>query len=112
MQNWKLYMQNGSVSLRSNGLLSKCVLGLAATLIGLVAMLETADAVPRRVKRECRGDYKTLCPHYRVGTSRMRSCMRSNGSQLSWGCYQALKDHGYIRRGRKSSRRGSRRRRR
>ena len=105
-------MQYGSVGLRCSGFLARSILVIAASMIGLVAMLETADAVPRRVKRECRGDYKSLCPHYKVGTSRMRSCMRSNGSQLSWGCYQALKDHGYIRRGSKSRRGGRRSRRR
>jgi len=105
-------MRNASVGLQYNGLFSRAVLVIAASLIGLVAMLETADAVPRRVKRECRGDYKSLCPHYKAGTSRMRSCMRSNGSQLSWGCYEALRDHGYIRKGRGSKRRGHRRSRR
>ena len=55
-----------------------------------------AYAVPRKLKRECKSDYKTFCPRYKVGTSRMRSCMRSNGRQLSWSCYQALKDHGYV----------------
>ncbi len=82
-------------------------LAAAVGLSGIAITFDSADAVPRRVKRECRSDYKSLCPHYRVGTSRMRSCMRSKGSQLSWGCYQALKDHGYVRRG---SRRGRRRR--
>lgn len=103
-------MKNQSVSRRGIGLLSKSLMGLAAGIIGFIASMEAADAVPRRVKRECRNDYKTLCPRYKVGTKRMRSCMRSNGSQLSWGCYQALKDYGYVRRGRGGSRRGRRRR--
>jgi hypothetical protein len=81
--------------------LPNALFGLAALLIGVAGIVETANAVPRKVKRECRGDYKTFCPKYRIGTSRMRSCMRSNGRQLSWGCYQALKDYGYVRRGRR-----------
>lgn len=55
-----------------------------------------AEAVPRKVRKACRSDYKTLCPHYKPGTSRMRSCMRANGGQLSWRCYQALVDYGYV----------------
>jgi hypothetical protein len=95
-----------------SGIFAKAAMGLAAIVIALGVFATAADAVPRRVKRECRNDYKTLCPRYRAGTSRMRSCMRSNGSQLSWGCYQALKDYGYVKRGRRKSRRGRRRRRR
>lgn len=81
----------------NRGLLNKAILGAAVAIIGLGGVSSSADAVPRKVKRECRGDYKSLCPRYRIGTSRMRACMRSNGSQLSWGCYQALKDAGYVR---------------
>lgn len=80
---------------------ARVVVAVGAALIGLAGIVDTAGAVPRKVKRECRSDYKSLCPAYKVGTSRMRSCMRANGNQLSWGCYQALKDHGYVRRGRR-----------
>lgn len=83
------------------GPLTKSLMVFAAMVITAIGIAETANAVPRRVKRECRGDYKSLCPHYKAGTSRMRSCMRAKGSQLSWGCYQALKDHGYVRSGRR-----------
>ena len=64
----------------------------------LAGTLSAANAVPAKLKRECRNDYKSFCPAYKVGTSKMRSCMRSNGRQLSWGCYQALKDAGYVKR--------------
>lgn len=64
----------------------------------IVCITQAAEAVPRKLKRECRSDYKLLCPLYKIGTSKMRSCMRSNGRQLSWGCYQALKDYGYVKR--------------
>lgn len=77
---------------------------VAVLMAGLIAALSvptSAEAVPRKVKRECRSDYKRLCPRYEIGTSRMRSCMRANGSQLSWGCYEALRDHGYVRGGRR-----------
>jgi hypothetical protein len=78
-----------------------CTLNAAAILS--VGLAFPTQAVPSKLKRECRSDYKTFCPHYKIGTSKMRTCMRSNGRQLSWGCYQALKDHGYVK-GRHSAR--------
>jgi hypothetical protein len=75
---------------------------VAVTSLIMVSITQMASAVPSKLKRECRSDYKTLCPLYKVGTSKMRSCMRSNGRQLSWSCYQALKDYGYVK-----SRKGS-----
>ena len=78
----------------SRGFGSRAVLAVAAAMIAMGGIAGSADAVPRKVKRECRDDYKQFCPSYKVGTSRMRSCMRSNGRQLSWSCYQALKDAG------------------
>lgn len=89
------------VSFNRKTALKRAVMGLGVMLIGIAGVVETANAIPRKVKRECRGDYKSFCPNYKVGTSRMRSCMRSNGNQLSWGCYEALRDHGYVRRGRR-----------
>lgn len=83
------------------GWLSRTLLGAVVALIGLGGVASTAGAVPAKVKRECRGDYKTFCPSYKIGTARMRACMRSNGRQLSWSCYQALKDAGYVRGARK-----------
>ena len=91
-------MRNSTLSTPAHrGFLSRAVLAASVAVIGLGGLAGSADAVPRKVKRECRGDYKQFCPSYKIGTSRMRSCMRSNGRQLSWGCYQALKDAGYVR---------------
>lgn len=69
---------------------------LAMATVMLAGLTQAAGAVPGKVKRECRADYKSLCPHYKVGTAKMRACMRANGRQLSWDCYQSLKDHGYV----------------
>ena len=91
--------------------LARAVLGLGIAIMAFGFAVESANAVPRKVKRECRGDYKSLCPRYKAGTSRMRSCMRAKGRQLSWGCYQALKDYGYVKSRRGTSRRGKRSRR-
>ena len=87
---------------------ARAAFGLLLAVFAFGGLADSANAVPRKVKRECKRDYKTLCPRYKIGTSRMRSCMRANGSQLSWGCYQALKDYGYVRSGRRG-RRGRRR---
>ena len=70
--------------------------GLIFSIVAVSITIDASAAVPAKLKRECRSDYKTFCPAYQVGTSQMRSCMRSNGRQLSWGCYQALKDYGYV----------------
>lgn len=71
-------------------------IGLIFSFVAIGTPTDAIAAVSGKLKRECRADYKTFCPAYKVGTSSMRSCMRSNGRQLSWGCYQALKDHGYV----------------
>jgi hypothetical protein len=81
---------------RAVGLPVKRFFCLAMASVMLAGLAQMAEAVPRKVKRECRTDYKSLCPHYKVGTAKMRSCMRANGRQLSWDCYQSLKDHGYV----------------
>ncbi len=60
-----------------------------------VATATKAEAVPKRVRRWCRSDYKRLCPRYRAGTSRMRACMRAKRNYLSAVCKKALIDSGY-----------------
>lgn len=91
---------------------SRMIFGAAVAFMTVGFVADTANAVPRKVKRACKVDYKSLCPRYKIGTSRMRSCMRSKGRQLSWGCYQALKDAGYVRSRKRGRTRSSRRRRR
>lgn len=70
-----------------------------------VVTAEPVAAAPRAVRRACRADYKTLCPRYKAGTSRMRACMRANGSLISYRCREALRDHGYLGRDRRGRRR-------
>ena len=90
----------------------RMILGVAVAFLTIGLVADAANAVPRKVKRACKGDYKSLCPHYKIGTSRMRACMRSKGRQLSWSCYQSLKDAGYVRSRKRGRSRSSRRRRR
>ena len=49
-----------------------------------------ADAVPRSVRKACKHDYKRLCPRYRIGSARMRSCMRNSVGGMSPRCYNRL----------------------
>lgn len=94
-----------------------CAVALAGTAtaasfsLGL-ATAQKAEAVPRRVRRACRRDYKRLCPRYRAGTARMRNCMYAHGSEISYRCYEALSDYGYIDGHKRRQRRGRRGRRR
>lgn len=72
---------------------------LGVTTLGVSAVLAPAEAYPAKVRRACKFDYRRICPRYKVGTSKMRSCMRSNVGQLSPRCYDTLVRYGYGRRG-------------
>lgn len=78
--------------------------GWAAVVLlagGLIAALPTSDAVAKRpvpdsVKVACSGDYKRFCGRYKIGTSKLNQCMRSNGKRLSRVCIRALVDNGMV----------------
>lgn len=57
-----------------------------------------AGAYSKRVERACKSDYKRHCPHYKVRTPQMRSCMRLAGRRgnLSPRCIDALTDAGLV----------------
>jgi hypothetical protein len=74
------------------------ILGTGFFAVSAVVSPEPAAAVPRLVKIWCKRDYRRLCPRYKVGTSRMRACMRSKRNYLSPVCKKALIDTGYARR--------------
>ncbi len=78
---------------------------VGVTTLGISAALSPAEAYPRKVRRACKYDYKRICPRYRAGTAKMRSCMRSNVGQLSPRCYNTLVRYGYGKRGRGRRRR-------
>ena len=74
-------------------LLTKFGLMLAiATFAGSTFLIGVtpADAVPRSVRKACKFDYKRLCPKYRIGSARMRSCMRNSVGGMSPRCYNRL----------------------
>jgi hypothetical protein len=82
----------------------------AASFAVGIATASRAEAVPSRVRRACRSDYKRLCPRYRPGTARMRNCMYAHGSEISYRCYEALSDYGYVDGHKRKGHRGRRRR--
>ncbi len=86
----------------------RLTVGIGALVVSalLLGSYAPAEAVPRAVRRACKGDYKRICPHYRSGTAKMRSCMRANVGQISPRCYNTLLRYGY------GGSRGKRRRRR
>lgn len=68
----------------------------AAVVGGALIGASDASAQSARVKNACSGDYHRFCPSYAVGSSQLRSCMRSAGKRLSHQCLEALVDEGEI----------------
>lgn len=75
-------------------------LGLLLAALAAAIVLATAppsDArVTNQVKKACAGDYKRLCPRYKVGSSQLRACMEAKQAEISWSCVQALIDSGMV----------------
>ncbi|MEL7049712.1 MAG: hypothetical protein AAFO75_12290 [Pseudomonadota bacterium] len=72
---------------------------LGAALIVATALFShpvQAKKVSDRVKVACSSDYSRFCQGYKVGGSKLRSCMRSNGKRLSRVCIEALVDAGEV----------------
>lgn len=68
---------------------------LAAGLATGVAFAPTeAAAVSKSVQRKCNGDYKRLCPGYKVDSDALRACMRTQHRAISNSCMNALVDAG------------------
>ncbi len=56
-----------------------------------------ADAASdRRVHRACRGDYKRLCPRYKVSSPQLRACMEAKSDEISSDCISALIESGAV----------------
>ncbi len=68
----------------------------ASTLVGYTSEVSARRSVPDSVKVACSSDYNRFCPRYKVGTSKLNRCMRSNGKRLSRVCVRALIDHGMV----------------
>ncbi len=68
----------------------------ACTLLGYASDVSARRGVPDSVKVACSNDYSRFCPRYKIGTSKLNRCMRSNGKRLSKVCVRALIDHGMV----------------
>ncbi|CAN0466018.1 unnamed protein product, partial [Phaeothamnion confervicola] len=60
-------------------------------------------AITAKVKKACAGDYKRLCPTYKVGSPQLRACMEAKQFEISSNCVSALIDAGEV--GRSQARR-------
>lgn len=66
--------------------------------LALIAPVAPAHAVSAKVKKSCAGDYKRLCPRYKVGSAQLRACMEAKQAEISSRCVQALIDSGEVNR--------------
>lgn len=69
----------------------------AAAVVGGLAVLAAAGgagAYPDEVVRKCRGDYKRLCPDYKLNSDELDACMRSQHRLISTICINTLVDNG------------------
>jgi hypothetical protein len=63
---------------------------------GVLTAAGEANAYSSRVKSACKSDFYKFCPSYKLDSSQLRACMRSNGGGLSSRCLDALADSGEI----------------
>ena len=82
----------------------------SSLLFGGLAFSVQARPVSVKVQNACMSDYNRFCSSYKVGSTKLRQCMRSHGRRLSNRCLRALVDAGQIsrkvlRRRRRASRR-------
>ena len=63
---------------------------LIAAILGVGFAAPAGAAITEKVKRACTGDYKRLCPSYKVGSNQLRACMEAKHGDLSSTCRDAL----------------------
>lgn len=62
---------------------------LAITVVSTAAFAYPADVIAK-----CRGDYKRLCPGYKLESDELDACMRSKHRSISSPCLNTLVDNG------------------
>ena len=76
---------------------TKSLAGLAAGSVAIAVLFASpAQAVSPKVEKACKGDYKRLCPAYKVGSAQLRACMEAKQSEISSRCIDALIDSGEV----------------
>jgi hypothetical protein len=92
------------IGIRRQGRTAKAIAMAAVALFALAATGAPASAaITGKVKKACAGDYKRLCPSYKVGSAQLRACMEAKQFEISSGCVSALIDAGEV--GRSQARR-------
>lgn len=71
---------------------------VAAVTIVFAGASAPAMAVSAKVKKACVGDYKRLCPSYKVGSPALRACMEAKQAEISSKCVDALIASGEVNR--------------
>jgi hypothetical protein len=71
---------------------------VAGGLLAAVGLGSPAYAVSAQVKKACQGDYKRLCPSYKVGSPQLRACMEAKQAEISSRCVDALIASGEVNR--------------
>lgn len=69
---------------------------VAAAVMVSAGAAAPAMAVSAKVKKACAGDYKRLCPSYKVGSASLRACMEAKQGEITSKCVQALIDSGEV----------------
>lgn len=76
--------------------MTRSTLMVALVSLAVVGATADANAYSRRVKSACKSDFYRFCPSYKVGSSKLRACMRSAGGNISRRCVNALANAGEI----------------
>jgi hypothetical protein len=71
---------------------------VAVAMLAFPGAAAPAMAVSAKVKKACVGDYKRLCPTYKVGSAALRACMEAKQAEISSKCVDALIDSGEVNR--------------
>jgi hypothetical protein len=70
---------------------------MTLAFVAAVALTATsAQAISKKVERDCAGDYQNFCSQYAPGTAQLRDCFESNRKGLSQICVRALVDAGEV----------------
>lgn len=58
--------------------------------VTLVLSASSALAVSQAVRQSCASDYASYCSQYKVGTAKLRRCMKEHSHMLKAECVTAL----------------------
>ena len=71
---------------------------VAVAVMAIAGAAAPVRAVSAKVKKACAGDYKRLCPSYKVGSPALRACMEAKQAEITSKCVDALIASGEVNR--------------